>query len=142
MPTPSVPSPDYDLTVAISGASTGTSIGSVVISNGSLQVGASTLEVKQAQINISASGDNTVVAAVTAKKIRVVGVMFICAADVTVQVKSLATSKIAAMSYHANGGVALWWPEGFWVETASGEALVFALGGNVQVSGSLNYVEV
>lgn len=108
------------------------------------------MTVYQAKINAASSGDNTIVAAQTGKVIRVVAIMFTCAGEVTVTIKSSSgtstTALTGAMSFAEFGGMSDHWMDSgrldtpYFVETAVGEALVFTLGGSVQVSGTLNYV--
>jgi len=99
---------------------------------------------KYAAIDCASSGDNTIVAAVAAKKIVVTNYLMIAAAavDATWYSASGGTALSGAMSLPANGGAAPG-PVGHpCMETVAGEALVLNLGGAVQVSGHLTYVEV
>jgi len=100
-------------------------------------------KVKHAAIDIASSGDNTVVAAVSGKKLRVVSINFVCATAVTVTIKSGAsTSLTGGMAFGANGGIAPGiFPDGHF-ETAAGEAFVMNLSDAVSVDGWLKYVEV
>jgi hypothetical protein len=94
-----------------------------------------------ATISASASGDNTVVAAVVGKKIRVNNYLIVAAAAVSATWKSGAsTSKSGALPLAANGGVAAPGDEKTrWFETAPGEALVLNLSGAVLVAGHVTY---
>lgn len=105
--------------------------------------GTTALVPKFASIDASASGDNTVVAAVASKKIRVLDYVMISAGTVTARWKSGAsTNKSGPMPLVANSGAAPpWCPVGK-LETASGEALVLNLSGAVAVGGHLVFIEV
>lgn len=99
-----------------------------------------------ASIDTATSGDNTVVAAVPGRKIRLINYTVIAAGAVSIRWKSGASTNLSgAMSLPQNGGAAPSGsgqsPGGFigLLETANGEALVLNLGGAVQVSGHLTY---
>lgn len=97
-----------------------------------------------ASIAASASGSNTLVAAVASKKIRVLAAVLVATAAVTAQFKSAAAGSnlTGAMAVAANGTVTLPFnPEG-WFETTAGELLNLVLGGAIAVTGCLTYVEV
>lgn len=101
--------------------------------------------VKYAVIDHAASGDNTVVAAVTGKKIRVVFLHLIAAGAVTIRWESGAsgTALTGQMNLPANGGMALDFnPCGWFAETAAGSLLNLELSAAVSVDGSLGYIEV
>jgi hypothetical protein len=102
-----------------------------------------------APIDTASMGDNTIVAAVTGRRIRVVSYVLVAAGAVTAQWKdsAAATVKLAgAMSLITGVPVeAQPMPEGRGAqyghfETSAGNALVLNLGGNVQVSGHVSYV--
>jgi len=100
--------------------------------------------IKQAAISGNTNGDNELVALVAGKKIRVLAMSVIAAGAVDFRLESNAggTALTGVMSLPANGGFV--WnhnPIG-WCETAAGEKLNMELGGEVQVSGLLTYVEV
>jgi hypothetical protein len=99
---------------------------------------------KYAVISAGSSGDNTVVAAVTGKKIRVLAYALVAAGAVTVRFESGAsgTALTGVMSLAANGGLAVGLNELGHFETAAGVLLNMELGGVVQVSGALSYIEV
>lgn len=103
--------------------------------------GVTALTVKFASISTASSGYTSLVSAVTGKKIRVLSYAIVASAAVTVQFASASTAKSGAMSLDANGGVSAQAQQGLF-ETASAEALRLNLGGAVQVSGHLSYVEV
>ena len=100
-----------------------------------------------AKIDAASSGDNEIVAAVSGRKIRVVGLKLSVALDVTVNWKSGlaggASDIIPAETFKEGGGMSDYWgPDGAMLETLSGEALNMYLGAAVQVSGWLNYLLV
>lgn len=111
--------------------------------NGSIRVGASSLEVKWIKINATASGDNTIISAVASKKLRVIGIAFVCSSSVDIIFKSGANTLIDAMQFAKNGGIAdNGQPVGYWLETNSGEAFIMNLNSAVNVRGRCYYVEV
>lgn len=98
-----------------------------------------------AAISASSSGDNTIVAAVTGKKIRVQNYTILAAGAVSITWKSGSTAISGAMPLAANGGMA---PsagtatatglDGV-LQTAGGEALVLNLSAAVAVGGHIRY---
>lgn len=97
-----------------------------------------------AVINVSSSGDNSVVAAVTGKKIRVLAYTLVCDAAVAVKFTDGAsgTAKTGAMSFAANGGsTPPFCPVGH-LETSANTALVLNLASAVGVRGHLTYITV
>lgn len=105
---------------------------------------ADALTVKYTPISISASGNNTIVAGVTNKKIRIISYQLVCAEAVTVKFQSGAsgTDLSGAMSFGANGGIST--PESIkgHFETLSGALLNIVLSSGVAVAGHLTYVEI
>lgn len=107
------------------------------------------MSVKYAVINSSSLGDNTVVAAVSGKKIRVVGYSTAAAGTVTVTWKSGASTSIsgpmpmvAAGSGQGVVGSGTYMAEWGVMETGVGQALVLNLSAAVAVGGHLVYREV
>jgi hypothetical protein len=102
--------------------------------------------VKRAAVSAAGAGDNTLVAAVTGKKIKVLALVLCAAAAVDVRLESGAggTALTGVMSLTA-GDLRLVFPlavPGYhWVETAAGALLNMELGGAVQVSGCIVYYE-
>jgi hypothetical protein len=99
----------------------------------------------QAPINISASGDNVVVAAVAGRQIKVFRIKFLTSAAVTVAVKDGPSTVLdGPLPFGANQGMVLDWP-GYdgppWYTTAAGHALILNLGGAVQIGGNLDYIQ-
>ena len=103
---------------------------------------------KFAAINASASGGNTIVAAVAGKRIRVVSYVIVAAGSVTATWQSASTALSGPMSLAASGGasasIGIMAPGGAYglFQTESGEALNLSLGGAVNVAGHLCYLEV
>lgn len=104
----------------------------------------STGPIKFAVISASSSGNNTLVTAVTGKKIRVLSAFFIAAGAVDVRFESAAggTALTGVMSFPANGGISLPHNPAGWFETIASQLLNMELGGAVQVSGGFTYQEV
>lgn len=99
--------------------------------------------IKHAAIDAATSGDNTLVSAVTGKKIRVLSLWLVATGAVTVRFESGAggTALSGQASLAANGGIVLGFNEGGWFETAAGSLLNLELSGAVSVDGSLSYIE-
>lgn len=98
---------------------------------------------KSVALSATSDGNNTVVAAITGKKIRVKGYVLNVNAAGTVQWKSgTSTALSGAMELVDGGGVSapLAGPkDGFWFETASGEALVITTAAGVDALGHVAY---
>lgn len=109
-----------------------------------IQNGTTALTPKFVAIDAASSGDNTILAAVNPKKIRVLSCFLIAAAAVTVRFESGAggTALTGQMNLAANGGFVLPFNPVGWFETASNTLLNLELSGAVSVDGSLTYVEV
>jgi len=108
-----------------------------------IQNGTTALTPKFAKIDVASSGDNTIVSAVTGKKIRVLQYSLVCGAETTVQWKSSGGTTLSGdMQFAANGGISCpFSPVGLF-ETASGEGLVLNLSAANAVSGHLCYIEI
>jgi hypothetical protein len=100
------------------------------------------LGTKYAKIDLANTA--TVVAAVAGKRIRVISLFLLTSAAVTVRFDTGigGNTLTGAMALPANGGIVL--PENHrgWFQTSIGELLRITLGGAVQVSGALVYMEV
>ena len=99
---------------------------------------------KYAATAVAASGDNTLVAAVSGKKIRVLSLVLLSTAKQTVAFESGAsgTALTGDMEIDANTPLVLPFnPEG-WFETAAAALLNLELPGADAVTGCLSYVEV
>jgi hypothetical protein len=100
--------------------------------------------IKFASISASASGDNTVISLVSAKKIKVLSVILVASGTVSVKWRSNTTDISGAMPLVANSGFVL--PasspgQGHYFETAAGQALNINLSGAVAVNGHISYYE-
>lgn len=99
-----------------------------------------------ATIATSTSGDNTIVAAVTGRKIRVLGYVLSANAAVNTKWRSASTDKTGLRYFGSAGQESIAPlsddPEVFWFETAAGEALVLNLSGAVAVGGYVVYIVV
>lgn len=105
--------------------------------------GATALTPKFAAIAASTSGNNTIVSAVSGKKIRVLGYRFSANGTVAAKWRSSTAGDISGLSYlvqYASAGAAFS-PVGHF-ETAVGETLQLNLDGAVAVGGHVTYVEV
>lgn len=100
--------------------------------------------VKFAAIDAATSGDNTLVAAVTGKKIRVLSLFLMAAGTVNTRFESAAggTALTGQMNLTAQAGYVLPFNPAGWFETAAAELLNLELSGAVSVDGCLSYVEV
>ncbi len=101
-------------------------------------------ELQYASVDAAASGDNTLVAAVADKRIRVLSLFLVASGAVTVAFESSAsgTALTGDMNVGANGNVVMPFnPEG-WFQTVAGELLNMELGGATSVDGCLTYVLV
>jgi LEA14-like dessication related protein len=102
--------------------------------------------IKRAIISASSSGDNTIVAAVADKKIKVLSVLLVAAEATTVRFESGASGDAltGVMSLEAKAGFVIPAPadaSGHWFETGVNTLLNLELGGAVQVSGCITYYE-
>lgn len=99
---------------------------------------------KFATITSSTSGNLTVVAAVTSKKIRVVSLYMVAGGTVSVSTNSSSVGPAIAgvASLATNTGVVLPFNPVGWFETASGASLNLNLSASQVVGGALTYIEV
>ena len=100
--------------------------------------------IKRAVISGAASGDNTLVAAVSGKQIKVLAVLLVVTGDVDVRFESDAdgTALTGVMSLAADGNgfvLPMSVPGYHWFETVAGELLNLELSAAVQASGCLVY---
>ncbi len=112
---------------------------------GFLQSGSSQLTPKFAAIDAAGSGDNTIVAAVSGKKIRVLSLhVTMTGTLVTIRFESGAagTALTGQMQPLAGNSITLPYSPLGWFETASGVLLNMELGGAQSVDGCLVYIEV
>jgi hypothetical protein len=117
---------------------------SVSLETSTIYNGTTALTPKYAAIAASSSGNNTVLAAVASKKIRVLAVQLIANAAVNAKWQSGAGgTDLTGLAYcAANGGYVLPFNPVGWFETASNTLLNLNLSGAVAVGGSITYVEV
>ncbi|MCW2228085.1 hypothetical protein QIH87_49865 (plasmid) [Bradyrhizobium elkanii] len=117
----------------------------VALDTGTIRNGATALTPKFTKIAVSSSGATTVVALVSAKKIRVLAAYLSPNAAVNIKFQSHATpTDLTGLHYATNQGNGLVLPFNpvGWFETVAGEALDINLSGAVAVGGTLVYVEV
>ena len=103
------------------------------------------LPFKYAVISASSSGNNTLVAAVTGKKIRVVAYNFMGAGAVNAKFQSGAGgTDLTGLKYldAAGGGICAPYNPAGWFETAVATLLNLNLSTDIAVGGELVYVEV
>jgi hypothetical protein len=100
--------------------------------------------VKYVIIDAASSGDNTLLAAVASRKIRVLSAFIVSAGSVNVRFESGAagTALTGQMNLVANTGFVLPYNPHGWFETAVNTLLNLELSGAISVDGSLTYVEV
>lgn len=98
---------------------------------------------KYAAIAVSASGDNTIVAAVSGKRLLVLQYNYMANGTVNTKWKSGASTDLTGLAYLVanTGKVAPFSPVG-WCVTAAGAALVLNLSGNIAVGGEVVYAEI
>ena len=103
----------------------------------------STGPLKFANVDESAAASTAIIAAVTGKKIRILGLVLVAAGavDVTIEDED-GGNLIGLMSLAANGSVVLPVSGVGYQETPAGKALHLLLGGAVQVGGSIDYQEI
>lgn len=101
------------------------------------------LAVKYASIDVSSSGDNTLVSSVSGKKIRVLSCFLVAAGTVNVRFESGAggTALTGQMNLIANTGFVLPHNVHGWFQTADTTLLNLELSAAVSVDGSLTYIE-
>lgn len=101
--------------------------------------------VQVAPINIAGATGGTVIAAVANKRIMVHGAHYQAAASVVLTVQDVAAGSTVnltgAMTMAQGIPVVLPWQNYPWYTVAAGDALVFATGASVQMSGRIMYVQ-
>jgi hypothetical protein len=114
------------------------------IESNQMTAGGTVVTPKYAIIDAATSGDNTLVAAVTAKKVRVLAAFLVAAGTVNVRFESGAggTALTGQMNLVANTGFALPYNPAGWFETASNTLLNCELSAAISVDGCLTYIEV
>jgi hypothetical protein len=114
------------------------------IDSAAMQSGNDQVIPKFAAISATSSGDNTIVAAVGSKKIRVLSLFFTANGTVTTRFESAAsgTALTGQSDFIVNTGMVLPFNPTGWFETIAGELLNLELSGAVEVAGGLSYIEV
>ncbi|HND25057.1 MAG TPA: hypothetical protein PK229_12110 [Rhodocyclaceae bacterium] len=97
---------------------------------------------KYAAIQVSTSGDNTIVNAVTGKKLLVLAYNYMANGSVNVKWRSNTTDQTGLAYLAQNTGKVAPFSQVGWFKTSAGEALVLNLSGNVAVGGEVVYAEV
>jgi hypothetical protein len=91
-------------------------------------------------VNISNSGNNTVIGSATGKVIRVYRIVLVAASTVAVTVQDgSSTALTGAMTLSAGVPLTLDFSSQPWFVTSSGNAFILNLGSSVQVSGAAYY---
>ena len=99
-------------------------------------------EYKTAIIDCGTLGDNTIVSAITTKRIKVYAITLVVSAAVNCMWKSGTTAISGAMNFSANGGYShVMQPPAIILQTNTGEALVLNLSGATPVDGHIAYWE-
>lgn len=134
---------DVDILSQPARAATTDNIGAALMTN-VMHDGTTALTPKYAAIDAASSGDNTLVAAVAGKKIRVVSVFIVAAGSVNVRFEDGAagTALTGQMNLTTNSGFTLPFNPVGWFETSINTLLNLELSGAVSVDGCLTYVEV
>ena len=101
-------------------------------------------EYKYAVIDAETSGDNTVIAGVSQKRIRVIAMFLVAAGTVNTRFESGAsgTALTGQANLIANTGFALPYNPAGWFQTAEGALLNLELSAAVSVDGSITYQEI
>jgi hypothetical protein len=106
--------------------------------------GPNTCDRKSVAISCSGSGNNTVVAAIEGRQIRVLALSLSASAAVNAKFQSGAsgTDKTGLYYLAANGGIVLPYNKLGWFETAANALLNLNLSGAIPVGGCITYIEV
>lgn len=97
---------------------------------------------KFALISASASGDNSIIALVAGKKIRVLGYTLVVSGAITAAFRSGTNPLTGGMSFAANGGAAVAISPLGQFETSSSAVLNLYLSSAMPVAGHVTYIEV
>ena len=102
------------------------------------------VQVKYAKIDAATSGNNTIVAAVSGKKIRVLSLFYLASGTVTCTWQTAAggTALTGGLQHTAQTGAVLPFNEDGWFETVAGDLLNLSLNSATSVDGALSYIEV
>lgn len=124
-------------------AATADNVGAALMTN-VMQNGTTALTPKFAAIDAASSGDNTIVAAVAGKQIRVVSAFLMSAGELTVRFEDGAggTALTGQMNVTSYSGFVLPFNPVGWFETSATTLLNLELSDAISVDGCLTYVEV
>jgi len=102
------------------------------------------IDVKHGAIDVASSGDNTLLAAVSGKRILVCSLVLVSSGTVNVRFESGAsgTALTGQMNLIANTGFSLPYNEYGWFVTSRDELLNLELSGAVSVDGCFSYREI
>lgn len=96
----------------------------------------------QAAISFSASGDNTVVAAVSAKTTRIYQITYVCSGATAITIKNGAGASLTgAMAFNAGGSLTLDFVPNPRFVTSTNTAFILNSSNAVQVSGWVDYTQ-
>ena len=114
------------------------------VESNQMTAGGTVVTPKFATIAASTSGNNTLIAAVTSKKIRVLAAAFMSNGTVNAKFQSGASgTDLTGLFYMvANTGAALPYNPAGWFETGSNTLLNLNLSGAIAVGGCITYIEV
>jgi hypothetical protein len=115
-----------------------------MISSDSVMANGVSKRVQYAAVAASSAGDNTLLAAVTGLKIRVLSIYLVAASDVTARFESGAggTALSGQMEIPAKGGFVLPFNQAGWFQTAAEALLNLELSSAVSVGGGFSYITV
>ena len=100
-------------------------------------------DIKRSKITAASSGDNTLVSAVSGKKIVIMSILVVLgSAETTLIFKSGSTDLTGSMVFSDNSGPNLGYSPMGHLETASGEAFILNLSGANTTGGFLTYIEI
>lgn len=122
--------------------------GSIALESSAIYAGGTSLLPKFAAIAAATSGGNTLVAAVSSKKIRVLALMILAGAAGNIYFNSGAAGTVIfggstnKINLPANGGFVLPFSPVGWFETAAGSLLELQASSTGPFSGGLVYIEV
>ncbi len=134
---------DVDVTSQPARAATTDNVGAALLTN-VIHNGTAAITPKFSAIDAATSGDNTLVAAVVGKKIRVVSLLLVSAGTVNARFEDGAGGSALSgqMNLVANSGFTLPFNPVGWFETTANTLLNLELSAAISVDGMLTYIEV
>lgn len=93
-----------------------------------------------APVNVSSSGDNTIIAAAASQTTRVHRLILVPAADVSIGIKTGTTTKLQPIPIKLGGSIVLDLTSEPWFETLANNAVIVNLSSAVAVTGMVEYV--